>query len=248
MSSSIPTPTPGARPSRKDPTWKYGISGNKKGEVTCTECGKWMIGGINKLKYHIAKIIGQNLEICLASTPEMFREMKALLAGFEMRKEEKQKTKEVIAAALSSPTTLDALGGPSPRQHSSFGKSPEVSFSTASQIPPLLGPNYFIPQNVSGARPSLEGTGWNKEKHHEARMAATNFWYYNNLPFNAANNPYLEGLINAFTVIGKEFKAPTAKDLSGPLLQEVIKITQVVIYDQIFFWRSKGCSILSDES
>lgn len=77
-------------------------------------------------------------------------------------------------------------------------------------------------------------------------MAAANFWYYNNLPFNVANNPYWEGLVNALTVAGKGFKTPSSKDLSGPLLEEAVKNTRLVVDEQKKFWRRKGCSILSD--
>ena len=138
------------------------------------------------------------MEGCKNTTPEIIREMKALLAEYELKKDERQKTKDALAAAMSgsqshsTPSMPHGATAASPSfraPHSSFGESPDGSFSTASQGP-SSGPNYFIPRNVPGAQPSLEGTGWNKEKHHEARMVAANFWYYNNLPFNVANNPY----------------------------------------------------------
>lgn len=77
-------------------------------------------------------------------------------------------------------------------------------------------------------------------------MAATNFWYYNNLPFNVVNNPYWEGLVNALTIAGKGFKAPTKRELGGPLLEEAVKTTQLVVDDKKKVWQRKGCSILLD--
>lgn len=113
-----------------------------------------------------------------------------------------------------------------------------------SETPLRSNPNYFAPRNVPGAQPSLQGTEWNREKHEQARIATTNFWYYNNLPFNAANNAYWEALANAFTVAAKGFKAPTGRHFSGPLLEHAVKNTQVEVDDQKRFWRGKGCNIL----
>lgn len=60
------------------------------------ECHKWMTGGINRLKYHLARIPGQNVEGFPKTTPKIIREMKALLAEYELNKDERQKTKDVL--------------------------------------------------------------------------------------------------------------------------------------------------------
>lgn len=117
---------------------------------------------------------------------------------YELRKEEKKKTEEELAVVMShnasTSTPSDPFGGLSPSTHlphSFFGENLEGSFSTAREIC-SLAPNYFVPQNVLGAQPSLEVIGWNKEKHQEARMTTTNIWFYNNLPFNVVNNPFVK--------------------------------------------------------
>ncbi|XP_059072640.1 uncharacterized protein LOC131873640 isoform X1 [Cryptomeria japonica] len=243
MASSTPRATPRSGRQR-DKAWKYGIAGSKKGEVTCTECTRWMTGGINRLKYHLAQIPGYGVEACPKSTPEIIREMKAILAENDMHKEERQKTREAIAAAMN-PTlsTSGPIGHSRGRQSlSSFGDNE----GEASGTPVRSDPNFFVPRNVPGAQPSLEGTGWNREKHEQARIAASNFWFYNNLSFNAANNVYWESFVNACTVAGKGFKAPTGHDFSGPLLEKAVKNTEGVVDDQKRYWKRKGCSILSD--
>ncbi|GLJ54090.1 hypothetical protein SUGI_1158180, partial [Cryptomeria japonica] len=100
---------------------------------------------------------------------------------------------------------------------------------------------------TGGAQPSLEGTGWNREKHEQARIAASNFWFYNNLSFNAANNVYWEGLVNALTVVGKGFKAPIGHDFNGPLLEKAVKNTQIVVDDQKRLEAEKIVRIVFDE-
>ncbi|XP_059074240.1 uncharacterized protein LOC131874613 [Cryptomeria japonica] len=203
-----------------------------------------MTGGINRLKYHLAQIPGYGVEACLKSTLEIIREMKAILAENDMHKEERQKTREAMAAAMN-PTlsTSGPIGHSRGRQSlSSFGDNE----GEASGTPVRLDPNFFVPRNVPGAQPSLEGTGWNREKHEQARIAASNFWFYNNLSFNAANNVYWESFVNACTVAGKGFKAPTGHDFSGPLLEKAVKNTEGVVDDQKRYWKRKGCNILSD--
>lgn len=60
-------------------------------------------------------------------------------------------------------------------------------------------------------------------------MVVANFWYQNCLPFNVVNSPYWEGLVNALTIVDKVFRTPITKYLSGPLLEEAIKNTQLVV-------------------
>lgn len=52
--------------------------------------------------------------------------------------------------------------------------------------------------------------------------------------------------MNALTVVGKEFKTPTTRELSGPLLEEAVKNRRIVVDDQKKVWQRKGSSILSD--
>ena len=44
----------------------------------------------------------------------------------------------------------------------------------------------FAPRTAPGAQPSLEGMGWNKDKHDYAKLALGDFFIYNNISFNAA--------------------------------------------------------------
>jgi hypothetical protein len=53
-----------------DPMWEYGepYEGHNRAKLSCKLCGKEMSGGINRLKYHLAKIVGHEVEICLVGT------------------------------------------------------------------------------------------------------------------------------------------------------------------------------------
>lgn len=48
-----------------------------------------MTGGINRLKYRLAKILGQNGKACTKLSQEVSREMNAFLVEYEMKKVEK---------------------------------------------------------------------------------------------------------------------------------------------------------------
>ena len=41
--------------------------------MTCKLCGHHMSGGVNRLKYHLAKLCGHDVGLCTAVTPEIMR-------------------------------------------------------------------------------------------------------------------------------------------------------------------------------
>jgi hypothetical protein len=49
-----------------DPFWVYGIpeDGTNRQKLNCKLCGVNMSGGICRLKYHLAKIPGHDVDIC----------------------------------------------------------------------------------------------------------------------------------------------------------------------------------------
>jgi hypothetical protein len=53
--------------------WDYGIpyDGHNRMRLSCKLCGMEMFGGIRNLKYHLAKILGNEVGIFPASTPEI---------------------------------------------------------------------------------------------------------------------------------------------------------------------------------
>lgn len=63
------------------------------------------------------------------------------------------------------------------------------------------------------AQPSLEAIGLNSEKIEEARKACANFWYLLDILFNVMRLPYWKYMVNAISVCGVGFKAPTYYDI-----------------------------------
>ena len=60
-------------PKPLDPFWEYGEPdppGNRQ-HLSCKLCGKKMSGGVYRLKYHLVKIPGNEVEICPSSSPKL---------------------------------------------------------------------------------------------------------------------------------------------------------------------------------
>jgi hypothetical protein len=58
-----------------DPIREYGdpADGYNQQKLNCKMCGKEMMGGISRLIYHLAQILGHEVGICSATTPEIIQ-------------------------------------------------------------------------------------------------------------------------------------------------------------------------------
>ena len=88
---------------------------------------------------------------------------------------------------------------------------------------------FFAPCTQLGAQPSLDGTGWKKNVHKQARKAIANFWYYFDIPFYCARSPYWKSMIDAAVVAGPRFKAPTSESLRTDMLLESVDDLSLVL-------------------
>ena len=62
-------------PKPLDPMWVYGtpVQLPNRQILTCNLCGKKNYAGISRLKYHLAKIPGFDVDPCPESSPEIVR-------------------------------------------------------------------------------------------------------------------------------------------------------------------------------
>jgi len=93
-----------------DTMWEFGepettpeTGGVNRMYLTCKLCGKHMSGGINRLKFHLGQISGQNVELCTNTTLEIIRRAIQSL----MDKEDGKDTR----AALKKPTCRGLKSG-----------------------------------------------------------------------------------------------------------------------------------------
>jgi len=236
------TPCPsgyiGTRPKNaRDKAWRYAYEApNDVGKVICIPRERIISGGINRLKYHLAGIKKHDSNPCLKVTDEEKRFINALLAAAEEKKLNRERAKLAMRAAIAesegAPFDMQeeeealenipgSLRGPRIRKQN-FSFTGSTSTSPTSSSSPSGSPSgiggYFVPRNTPGAQPSLEGTAWFKEVHEQTDIAASDFWFFNNISMNAADSPYWFNMVNAMTISGKGYKPPNRKDMSGRLV------------------------------
>ena len=142
-------------------------------------------GGINRLKYHLANIPRRDAKKCQDVPQDVMQDMQTLLEDKMEKKELKKKQQEEMAQ-------LAQQGSSSFRSPLSPTPSTDATASTSVTIGPrirkqrLTLDSMFAPCTAPGAQPSLEGMGWNKEKHDYAKLALGDFFIYNNISVNAA--------------------------------------------------------------
>ncbi|XP_059077215.1 uncharacterized protein LOC131068578 isoform X1 [Cryptomeria japonica] len=225
---------------KRDPCWKHGRPGPKRGDVFCNHCKKIVKDGINRFKYHLAKIQCRDTTSCTECTEEATRDAIATLEAYDQRKATKKRTTEAMAAPRAD---LSSIGS-----HTDVGTSGS-SLGPRIQAKGTLDSNmenFFIPCNTPGAQPGFLGTAWNKEAHQQAKVACARFFIYNDVPFNAISSPSWDQLVTALTVAGKGFKSPSRYEVSGPLLQDEVQNTHALVEEQRTIWEKNGCTILSD--
>ncbi|XP_059063100.1 uncharacterized protein LOC131079406 isoform X2 [Cryptomeria japonica] len=257
----------GTRPrGARDGAWRYAYEGPDPGSVICIKCEKLLHGDINCLKYHLAGIDRHDATTCLETNEEIKRQMNALLAAGEEKKLQRERAKLAMRSTIAKSQgvsvdieeeqeAFDGIVGSrrGPRIRKPTTTSPIASASSSRVLGTIPLPSsrsgsigdYFVPRNTLGAQPSLEAIGWNKEVHEKTDIAAADFWYFNNISFNVGDNPYWLNLVIAMSVLGKGYKAPSHKDLSGRLLTNAVARPREVM-DQKIEWANYGCTILSD--
>ena len=75
-------------PKALDSMWVYGepLEGFNRQKLTCKLCGKEMTGGVSRLKYHLAQIVGHEVGICEQATPEIVQIVNKSLHDMNMKR------------------------------------------------------------------------------------------------------------------------------------------------------------------
>jgi hypothetical protein len=90
-----------------DPFWVYGIpkDGTNCQWLSCKLCGVNMSGGICRLKYHLAKIPGHDIEVCGNTTPEIIRIAFDSLEAKDKKKNDATARKAELSVRSSTTST-----------------------------------------------------------------------------------------------------------------------------------------------
>jgi hypothetical protein len=106
-----------------DPMWVYGepVELPNRQILTCNLCGKRIYGGISRLKYHLAKITGFDVDICLNSSPEIMRIANQSLIDMANKRDAAEARKKNLNLQIETleqvPLRGDQYHNPTPQPH-----------------------------------------------------------------------------------------------------------------------------------
>jgi hypothetical protein len=111
-------------PKALDPMWVYGelVQLPNRQVLTCNLRGKKIFAGISRLKYHLAKIPGFDVDACPNSTPEIMRIANQSLIDMANNRDAAEARKKELERANRNTGTRASEGGPGglvPQSHSS---------------------------------------------------------------------------------------------------------------------------------
>jgi len=213
----------------RDSAWEHCVRVNPDDDhrIVCNYCNTNISGGINRLKYHLARIPCKGVGTCDNSPPEIQIQMKASLDAIKEAEAKRAKAKQAVSAM-----------GRSEFQ----GTSSVAGHSTASSTSPLSP--FFLPRTSPGSQPSLHSFDEKKKK--EADMAVRRFWYHDSLPFNYAKSPFLQPMVDAIASAGPGYKFPSYNSLRGKELDEELECVKQQLESIKKSWKNTGCTIMSD--
>eukprot|EP00253_Pinus_taeda_P019670 PITA_19670 len=218
--------------------WEYGepdtileSGGVNRMYLTCNLCGKHMSRGINKLKFHLGQILGQNVDLCPNPSPEIIQQA---IQSF-MDKEEGKDTRAALKIQLVG---ASRVGG------SESGSS--ASPSTPMCPNPSSFSTLFVPRTTPGAQPGIKSTLRKTEKA-KANRLVNKCLLWSDVPFNIAKtNPFYQPMFDVVVVVGPGYKAPTFAKLKGPLLQDEKTNCTSRLEEFRASWEHNGCTVMSN--
>jgi len=217
-----------------DSAWKYcvRVKPDDDHRVICNFCSTHMSGGINRLKYHLARIACKDVVVCDKCPDEVTAEMASALDAIREQSEKRARYK-----FETSMIGRDSIGPPP--NHS-------TGVSSSSTIAPKrsIASSFFLPRTTPGSQPSLES--FNEKKRKEADMAVRRFWYHNSLSFNYAKSYFYQPMVDAIAAAGSGYKAPSYNALRGKELDEELECVKEQLETIKKSWKFTGCTILSD--
>ncbi|GJM91421.1 hypothetical protein PR202_ga07787 [Eleusine coracana subsp. coracana] len=223
------SPNPLLAPARSDdPAWAHAkVVVGFKNKTICLHCGKQIGGGgiITRLKYHLAGLKGQ-VEECKKVPPDVRWQMKQLIAEIDVNESRRKRTRDEIGSIGSTPSPeCSATASPS----ESRGRPP-----TPSATRPIKERNFFAPRTTPGSQPCIKSALSTKDAVDNAKNVMARWWYDANIPFNAANSPYYQPMIDAIAAIGPGFGKEIASIVLGDSefwdqCQHVVMVTEPLV-------------------
>jgi hypothetical protein len=125
-----------------EPMWEYGLpcNGHNKMKLNCKLCGMEMFGGISHLKYHLAKISGNEVGIFPASTLEIVHIANQSIFAMGRKRDQREELRIELA---NRSTSISGVG------------ECQSSGSHSTMPRPLASSPFFVPRLVPMGQPSI---------------------------------------------------------------------------------------------
>lgn len=226
MSSSIPVvgasssaPPRVQKNSRNDIGWKHGVSvdgGTRK--IKCNYCGKIVIGGVYRLKHHLA-CTQLNVEGCKSVLDEVKVQMWEIV--------------KTLQANLLKKLEADDTDGEKVR-----GKRPAEDDGNDTPA------NLFKKRGVSSQ--ATINSIFKKNLREDACLEIASFFYNNAIAFNVAKSEEFSRMLEKVSRHGLGFKPPSYDEIRTKYLKQKMEETANAMEEHKMIWKKTGCTIMSD--
>jgi hypothetical protein len=199
-------------PKALDPMWVYGepMQLPNRQVLTCNLCGKNIFAGISRLKYHLAKIPGFDVDPCPNNTLEIVHIANQSLIDMANKRDATEARKKELARSIANrySGTSASEGGPVVPQSHSSATGPSASTAPSSTS------SYFVMRSTPGGQPSIRPLIKKKETEEADKLVAKCF-LWSDIPLNIANNPFYHPMFEAVAIVGPGYRGPSYQDLRG---------------------------------
>eukprot|EP00253_Pinus_taeda_P032981 PITA_32981 len=218
-------------PREKDFAWAYcdKILGDPK--LICKFCKVKCSGGIYRLKYHLAQILGHDRVLCNKVDKNVKHQATLAIDMLTRHNAKKGKHKKEIRTPRIDDFSSTTLVSFPPIESSMMCPSFPHMPPSPSQTQGIMGPptfntaggninTFFTPCTKPNSQPTLDATGWKK------------------ISIVKKGRPLL--------TFGPGFKTPSSKSLRTDLLLESVEDGMLVVSEFRSSWVEIGCTIKSD--
>uniref|UniRef100_A0A8R7P2B3 BED-type domain-containing protein n=1 Tax=Triticum urartu TaxID=4572 RepID=A0A8R7P2B3_TRIUA len=234
-STSPINPAPHAPPvNSDDPAWKHCMIPDmtKKASVECNFCHGVYIGGITRMKYHLANVKYQNVVLCQQVLADVKHEMRELIS----RKDEAKEKKARDSAIRRGDVTVDGNDARAAGEDGILGGGSQggllvLSGKRRSKGNTSGSMDKFCTKSIGEVVAARKGEGFSTklqtklstQRREERRVRACEyvcqFFYEAGIAHNAVLLPSFELMLEAVGAFGTDMKGHTPYEMGGPYLK-----------------------------
>ncbi|GJQ92119.1 ribonuclease H-like domain-containing protein [Tanacetum coccineum] len=200
----------------------------------------WSVGGVTRLKQHIAQITGQTTSCPKATKEDQLKCRNAINEG-KLKNQGKRQHDE----AIRSEVRLDSNESLKDDEvHDDSMKEPNV-FGPMHNFANTVNPEQSLKRKVKGKNVELSNS-IRKERMWMTKKYVARWAYESAIPFHAFEKDSFKMLLEVVGQFRPGLPPPTRYELSTPLLKEEVERTKNLVKRNKKEWKEIGCSIMTD--